>query len=202
MIDGALSQNNNFKLDLATGIYPNRPVSHKRNRQVAAAKTFAATPTAALWQNTTFDPSPNRNWQSDNRGVVMNRRWVLSACSGAHRCPFADSKRNTFESVTYSSFGPDHSSLFLSRLQQIEGYFYVTSHVRSATERRKDGRRSIPKRTIVAGNLLESFNGREEMDECERLERIEPVRRFSTILEAYISLTRTRECENDKVNRI
>lgn len=95
-IDGTLSQENNFKADYATerAVCPIRPVSRERGGRAATAKTHAATPTA---RNTTFDPSPDRNWQPDNRRVVMNRsgKSYQLAPGARRRRSFADSPNET-----------------------------------------------------------------------------------------------------------
>lgn len=91
LTERTLSRDNNFKLDRLNAVYL-QPFS--RISRTDKSRRQKHSPRHTATRNTTFDPSPNRNWQPDNRRV-MNCRWVLSADSPAHRRSFACSERNS-----------------------------------------------------------------------------------------------------------
>lgn len=100
-----------------------------------------------------------QNWHSDNRGVVMNRRWLsyqLLLCIARLFTNVPDTYGICHVYLVQWSFRPGLLSTFLRRLspsRQIELYFYVTLYAG------KTWRRCLmPRRMTVPGNLFESLN--------------------------------------------
>lgn len=97
----------------------------------------------------------------------------------AHRRSFASFERNTLQSVTYNLLGLVR--LFLSSITANRRLFLRdVACVVGGNGKKWRRPRSIPKRTAVAGNLLEPF----AKEAGEEVEKVESVHRFPTKLEA------------------
>jgi len=168
-----------------------------------------ATPTA---RNTPFDPSPDRNWQPDNRGVVMNRPVSLISrppVRGIGACSLVPRTKRAAEASCHvqahvQRCSPESFSLSLSRLRQIESYFYVTFYVTCGNARQHEdgGARFWNERP---GNLLESekkewssWSNAKEQREIEKEEGGEEENRigspisYETRSDAFVTRTRER----------